>query len=66
MSFPRVLGFVCQSGWMQRVLGRPKIIFRKYKVAPRLGGHAVRRSLLLRLRVTSRAISGTLDPSTEF
>ena len=37
------------------------MVFRKYRVAPRLGTESVRRRLLRRLRVTDALLSGTVE-----
>jgi hypothetical protein len=43
----------------------PEIVFRKYKVAPRLGTPTVRRRLLERLRVTCSRFSNNLDTALQ-
>ena len=38
------------------------MVFRKYRVAPRLGNESVRRRLLQNMRMTDALLSGTLQP----
>jgi hypothetical protein len=46
-------------------LGQRGIVFRKYKVAPRLGTNLVRRRLIERLCARYAGPCGTLEPTTE-
>jgi hypothetical protein len=53
------------TGLLEGILGRRALVFRKYKVAPRLGTATVRRRLLEGLGVTCSRFSNNLDTATQ-
>jgi hypothetical protein len=45
---------------------RSVIVFRKYKIAPRLGAQAVRRRLMARVRAERDRMPGPRSPASNF
>lgn len=60
-----LLSLLRKFGWVERMVRRRTISFRKYQVAPRQGARAVQRRLLVRLFGGERTSSAILEPSTE-